>query len=196
MGDLSGVDVTSLLREWSRGDAGARDRLMALLYDELRRLAARALRGERSDHTLQATALVNEAYLRLVDQRQVEWGDRAHFFGVAAHVMRRVLVDSARRHRAVKRGRGAAKVSLEAVEVSAPVAQVDLLALNDALEQLEARDPREARIVELRFFAGLTVEETARHLNLSPATVKNEWAIAKAWLYRELNSRNGGGSND
>lgn len=186
MGDLSPLDVTRLLRDWSRGEPAALDQLMPLVYDELRRVAARFLRDERSGHTLQSTALVHEAYLKLVDQRQVRWEDRAHFFAVAAQVMRRILVDHARRHGAAKRGSGGTKLPLDAVVLIDPEPDANLVTLDAALERLAALDARQARIVELRFFGGLTIEETASVLHVSPATVKNDWSLARAWLYREL----------
>jgi RNA polymerase sigma factor (TIGR02999 family) len=197
MADTSPSDATKLLLDWSRGDRSALERLMPLVYDELRTLASRSLRHERSGHTLQGTALVHEAYLRLVDQRRVQWRDRAHFFGVAAQIMRRILVDHARRHGAAKRGRGDV-TSLAVVEGLGSVASegagpqpsdVDLMMLDAALERLAARHPRHARTVELRFFGGLTIEETAEVLDVSPATVKNDWSFARAWLYRDLEGR-------
>jgi RNA polymerase sigma factor (TIGR02999 family) len=188
MGEPSSTDVTRLLLDWSRGDQTALDRLIPLVYDELRALADRSLRQERSGHTLQGTALVHEAYLKLVDQREVRWQDRAHFFAVAAQLMRRILVDYARRHGAIKRGSGKPGLPLEEADalVAASAPLVDWLALDRALDRLAAFDERQARIVELRFFAGLTIEETAEVLQISPATVKNEWTLARAWLYREL----------
>ena len=184
-------DVTQILQEVSGGDRGAPARLMPLVYDELRRLADHYLRRERPDHTLQPTALVHEAYLHLIDQRRVDWQNRAHFFGVAAQLMRRILVDHARRHRASKRGGFQQKLTLdEAVDYSQP-RDVDLIALDDALDALAQLDARQSRIVELRFFGGLTIEETAEALSVSPATVKAEWKMAKAWLRREI----GGGSD-
>ena len=179
-------DVTALLLEWSRGNEAALDGLVAVVYSELRRMAARQLRHERADHTLQATALVHEAYLRLVDQRHVDWQNRAHFFGVAAQVMRRILVDHARRHTAGKRGHGQPTVTLdEAVHVAAPDDRF-LLALDAALERLRQIDEALARLVEYRVFAGLTMEEAAHVLNVSPSTAKREWRTAKAWLTREI----------
>jgi RNA polymerase sigma factor (TIGR02999 family) len=163
---------------------------MALVYEELRRLADRYLRRERPDHTLQATALVHEAYLRLVDQRNVQWQNRAHFFAIAAHFMRRILVDYTRQQRAVKRGGPMQKLSLDAAVGLPDERDVGLEALEDALMGLEAIDPQQGRIVELRFFGGLTIEETAEALDLSPATVKNKWNLARAWLHREI--RRGG----
>ena len=183
-------DVTQLLLDWSRGDRSALDRLMPLVYDELRALAKRSLSHERSGHTLQGTALVHEAYLKLVDQRQVRWQDRAHFFAVAAQLMRRILVDHARRHGAAKRGSGRPGLPPEEADVPGlPAPSVDLLALDRALDRLAALDVRQARIVVLRFFGGLTIEETAEVQQISPATVKNEWSLARAWLYRELEGR-------
>lgn len=190
MSEASPTDVTQLLLEWSRGDRSALDRLMTLVYAELRALAARKLRQERSGHTLQGTALVHEAYLKLVDQRQVRWQDRAHFFSVAAHLMRRILVDHARRHATAKRGHGRPTLPLEETEAPAtPMPLLDWLALDEALDRLAALDARQARIVELRFFGGLTIDETAEVLQISPATVKNEWSLARGWLYRELQGR-------
>lgn len=189
----SSSDVTRLLLRWSEGDAGALDLLLPVIYTELRRIASRQLRRERPDHTLAPTALVHELYMRLVDQRRATWQHRAQFFGVAAQLMRRILVDHARERRAGKRGGSATRVSLEAAlkESELPAgtqdqAIIDVLAIDEALERLSAIDPEQARIIELRFFAGLTVEETAHVLNRSPRTIKREWRLAKAWLYREL----------
>jgi RNA polymerase sigma factor (TIGR02999 family) len=181
-------DVTGLLLAWGRGDRSAADRLVPAVYEELRRHAERAMRREGGEHTLQATALVHESYLRLVDQRRVEWRNRAHFFAIASTVMRRVLVDHARARLTAKRGGGAAPVSLAGVQPATPEGtdEADLLALHDALEKLAALDPDQARLVELRYFGGLTIEETAEALSISPATVKREWALARAWLRREL----------
>lgn len=187
MGEASPADVTQLLLDWSRGDRTALNRLMPLVYEELRRLADRSLRHERSGHTLQGTALVHEAYLKLVDQRQVRWQDRAHFFAVSAQLMRRILVDHARRHGAVKRGSDKPRIALQEVDTpAASTSLVDWLALDRALDRLAKLDERQVRIVELRFFGGLTIEETAEVLRISPATVKNEWSLARGWLYREL----------
>jgi RNA polymerase sigma factor (TIGR02999 family) len=181
------ADVTNLLLRWSAGDPDALDRLIPLVYGELRRIAGRHLRAERQEHTLAPTALVNEVYLRLVNQRQVSWQNRAQFFGVAAQLMRRILVDHARRRQAGKRGASVAIVPLEAAgEVTAADGAADVLAIDGALERLAAHDPDHARIVELRFFAGLTVEEVAHLLDRSPRTIKREWRLARAWLYREL----------
>jgi len=179
-------DVTALLRQWSDGRQDALDRLLPEIYAELRKLASSYLRRERSDHTLQATALVNEAFLRLVDQRAVQWENRAHFFGIAAQMMRRILVDHARAHGAAKRGDGQAPLALDEALVAAPSSNVDVLALDEGLTRLAALDPQQARVVALRFFGGLTMEETAVALRISPATVGREWALAKAWLYAEL----------
>ncbi|MDX6695819.1 MAG: hypothetical protein QOF02_3422 [Blastocatellia bacterium] len=178
-------EVTQLLAKLSHGDRTALDELLPLVYDELRRLADRYLRRERSDHTLQATALVNEAYLRLVDQN-VPWQNRAHFFGVAAEMMRRILVDHARSHQAQKRGSGGVKLSLdEAINMSDERA-TDLISLDEALTALAAFDPQKSRLVELRFFAGLSIEETAKVLGVGTATVIRQWRTAKAWLYHEV----------
>jgi RNA polymerase sigma factor (TIGR02999 family) len=186
-------DITQILQEVSGGNREAPARLMPLVYDELRRLADHYLRRERPDHTLQPTALVHEAYLKLVDQTRVDWQNRAHFFGVAAQLMRRILVDHARRHQAEKRGGFQQKLTLdEAVDYS-QTRDVDLVKLDDALTALAKFDARQSRIVELRFFGGLTIEETAEALGISPATVKVDWSMAKAWLRREIG---GGGDTD
>ena len=186
-------DITELLLAWGRGDRAALDALMPHVYAELRRQAERALRHEPAGHTLQPTALANEAYLRLVDQDRVHWQNRAQFFGVTAQLMRRVLVDHARSRLAAKRGGGARQITLgtaDALGAAAPdESDVDLLALHEALERLGALDPEQARLVELRYFAGLSIEETATMLGVSPATVKREWAVARAWLRRELGAR-------
>ena len=181
-------DVTQLLESWSSGDRQALEKLLPLVYDELHRLAQRYLRRERPDHTLQSTALVHEAYLKMVDQKNVRWQNRAHFFGVAAQSIRHILVDHARSHRAAKRGAGAAKLSLDEAIGVPETHEVDLLALDQALEGLAALDPQQGRIVELRFFGGLSIEETAEVLHISPATVKRDWVMAKAWLYQNLAS--------
>ncbi len=178
--------VTQLLIDWSRGDAEALEQLMPLVYEELRGLAARAMRRERQGHTLQATALVNEAYLRLIDQNRVEWQNRAHFFGVAAQLMRRITLMHARASKAQKRGGGGPKISFdESLQLSQGQAS-ELIRLDDALAALARVDPRKSRVVELRFFAGLTVEESAEVLGISTATVKREWRAARAWLLLEL----------
>jgi RNA polymerase sigma factor (TIGR02999 family) len=177
--------VTLLLRDWSRGDRTALPRLLPLVYAELRRIAARQLRKERTGHTLQPTALVHEAYLRLVDQREVDWQDRAHFFGAAARVMRRILVDYARRRMADKRGDGVRWVSIDAAGAVA-CDDRSIVALDQALDRLEKLDPRLAEIVHFRAFAGLTIDEAAHVLHVSPSTAKRNWRTAKAWLNREL----------
>lgn len=180
-------DVTALLARWSRGDSDALDALMPIIYTECRRIAARQLALERRDHSLDPTALVHELYLRLVDQRRASWENRAQFFGVAARLMRRVLVDHARARHAEKRGGDAVFVSLDAAADTPDDSQVaDVLAIDEALERLAAHDPEQVQIVELRYFAGLTVEETARVVGRSSRTVKREWRLAKAWLYQEL----------
>jgi len=181
-------EVTELLVSWRQGDAAALDRLVPLVYDELRRVARRHLRGESPRHALQATALVHEVYLRLVDVDRMTLTNRAHFFGLAATLMRQILVDHARRQRADKRGGGATMLSLDGVSPTAQPASVDVLALDEALGALASIDERQCRVVELRFFAGLNIDETAEALGVSPATVEREWALAKAWLYRQLSS--------
>jgi RNA polymerase sigma factor (TIGR02999 family) len=179
-------NVTALLIDWSHGDKQALDHLLPIVYDELRRQAARYLRKERLGHTLQTTALIHEAYIRLVDQRHVKWQNRAHFFGIAAQLMRRILVDHARSKRRAKRGGSDVRVSLTAVPLVAKSRDLDIVALDEALEKLAAIDQQQAKVVELRFFSGLTVEETAEVLSISPATVKRDWSMAKAWLHREI----------
>jgi RNA polymerase sigma factor (TIGR02999 family) len=179
-------DVTALLGDWSRGNRDALNRLLPLVYVELRRVAARQLRIERADHTLQPTALVHEAYIRLVDQRRVDWQNRAHFFGVAAQVMRRILVDHARRHAASKRGDGVRCVSIDEAKEAAAPDEIPILALDHALDRLEKIDSELAKIVELRAFGGLTIDEAAHVLAVSPSTAKRDWRTAKAWLRREL----------
>jgi RNA polymerase sigma factor (TIGR02999 family) len=178
-------DLTALLRDASEGDQNALDRLMPLVYGELRKIAASYLRRERKDHTLQPTALVHEAYLRLTNQRDMAWQNRAHFYGIAAQMMRRILVDHARKRQAAKRDANAWKVATAEVGDGAESAP-ELLALDRALEELAQIDPQQAKIVELRFFGGLTVEETAEVAGISPRTVKREWRTAKAWLRREM----------
>ena len=187
------ADVTGLLIAWSEGDRAALDALLPVVYAELRRQARRALRREDAGHTLQPTALVHEAYLRLVDQRPIRWQGRAQFFGVAARCMRQVLVDAARTRRAAKRGGGARPVTLSNAEgvaaTPAPGAEpagIDVLALDAALARLAVLDPDQARVVELRYFAGLTLDDTAATLGISPATVSREWTVARRWLRREL----------
>jgi RNA polymerase sigma factor (TIGR02999 family) len=179
--------ITQLLIAWSDGHREALDRLAPLVYKDLRRMAAGYMQREPAGHALQPTALVHEAYLRLIDQRQVQWRNRAHFFGVAAQMMRRILVDHSRRRRAEKRGGGWERVTLTADATAADAPdEVDILALHESLERLAAFDPRQERIVELRYFGGLTIEETAEVVGASPATVAREWTIAKAWLRADL----------
>lgn len=182
-------DVTRLLVQWGNGDKKALEDLMPLVYSELRKVAGRYLRRERSGHTLQCTALVNEAYLRLIDQHSVQWKNRAHFFGVAAEMIRRILVDYARSQHAQKRGADAPKISLDEAFGVGQARDLDLVALDEALSHLKRIDERQCRVVELRFFAGLSVEETAEVMEISPATVKREWVTAKAWLFRELTGK-------
>jgi len=179
-------NVTQLLIDWSRGNKEALDRLVPVVYDELRRQAARYLRRERVGHTLQTTALIHEAYLKLVDQRNVHWQNRAHFFGIAAQLMRRILVDHARTRKRAKRGGSDIRVSLGEATATAAAKDLDIVALDQALDRLAEIDPQQSRVVELRYFSGLNVEETAEVLGISPATVKREWRIAKAWLHREI----------
>ena len=179
-------EVTKLLQQWSDGRQDALDRLLPEIYAELRRLARSYLRRERRDHTLQPTALVHEAFMKLIDQRVVRWQNRAHFFGIAAQAMRRILVDHARASAAGKRGAGERPMSLDEALVLTDAPDVDVLALDEALTRLAAVDLQQSRVVELRFFGGLTMEETAEVLSISPATVGREWTLAKAWLYAEL----------
>lgn len=180
-------DVTQLLIAWSAGDRAAGDRLLPVVYAELHRRAAAAMRREQDGHTLQPTALVHEAYMRLIDQRTIDWRNRAQFYGVAAQLMRRILIDHAREHLAEKRGGGARQVTLSGIEAPPDDdTAVDVLALHEALERLALLDPRQARLVELRYFGGLSIAETAEALDVSAATVKREWATARAWLKREL----------
>ena len=181
-------DVTQLLVDWGKGDKQALDGLMPLVYDELHRIASRYLRRERQGHTLQTTALINEAYLRIVDQNRVNWQNRAHFFGVAAQIMRRILIDHARSHLYAKRGGGAQKLTLDEAIATPQERDLDLVALDDALTTLAEIDPQQSRIIELRFFGGLTIEETAEALSISPATVKRDWNMARAWLYGEISN--------
>jgi RNA polymerase sigma factor (TIGR02999 family) len=183
----SSKEVTQLLADWRGGNNQALEELMPLVYKELHRLADHYLRRERVGHTLQATALINEAYLRIINQDEVNWQNRSHFFGVAAQMMRRILVDHARSHLYAKRGGGAQKLTInEALDVPQQERDLDLVALDDALQRLEQIDPQQSKIIELRFFGGLTIEETAEVLGISPATIKRDWNWAKAWLYREL----------
>jgi RNA polymerase sigma-70 factor (ECF subfamily) len=178
--------VTQLLLAWRQGDQVALERLLPMVYQELRRLARRYMAGQRPGHTLQASALVNEAYLRLIDCQLVNWQDRAHFFAVSAQMMRRVLVESARSRNYQKRGGGAQKVSFDEALVVSPERGQDLIALDTALQSFSASYPRQSRVVELRFFGGLTVEETAQVLQVSSITVMRDWQLAKSWLVREL----------
>jgi RNA polymerase sigma factor (TIGR02999 family) len=179
-------NISHLLKEWSDGDRRALDKLIPLVYEELRRQAARYLRRERPGHTLQTTALIHEAYLRLVDAGDVHWQGRAHFFAIAANLMRRILVEHARRRDADKRGGSHIRVPLDEAVAVAGGTDVDLLAIDEALDRLAAIDPQQARVVELRFFSGLSVEETAAALGVSPKTVKRDWSVARAWLRREI----------
>jgi RNA polymerase sigma factor (TIGR02999 family) len=179
-------EITQLLHAWTEGSPEALEKLIPVVYDELHRLAQRYMARERPDHTLQASALVNEAYIRLADVKRMSWQNRAQFFGVSAQLMRHILVDFARRHRSSKRGGGAEVVSLEEALVVSKERGADLVALDEALKALTAIDPRRSRVVELRFFGGLSVKETAVVLQLSPETVMHDWKLAKAWLTREL----------
>jgi RNA polymerase sigma-70 factor (ECF subfamily) len=187
--DPSAVDVTQLLQDWQRGDGEALERLMPLVYDELHLIATRHLARERRERTLQTTALVNEAYMKLVDQRKVDWQNRAHFFALAARLMRRIIIDDARRRQREKHGGDAVLVPIDDVEISTPsvpVDAVDVLELDRALTDLGTIDADQSRIVELRFYGGLTIEETAEVMGVSMATIKREWALAKSWLHRAL----------
>jgi RNA polymerase sigma factor (TIGR02999 family) len=180
------AEVTKLLLAWSGGDAMALEQLLPIVYRELHRMARRYMAGERPDHTLQASALVNEAYLKLADVRQMQWQNRAHFFGVSAELMRRILVDFGRRRHYLKRGGGVRPVTLNEDLLMSGAQTTNLVALDDALKALAAVDSRKVRVVELRFFAGLTVDETAEVLKVSPDTVVRDWRLAKVWLHREL----------
>jgi len=180
-------EVTRLLVDWSDGDKSALDRLMPLVYEELRKLAHHYMGREGPGHTLQTTALVNEAYLRLIDQRSVHWQNRAHFFGIASQMMRRILVDYARARQSAKRGGDARQVSLDEAMVVTPERAAEVVALDDALKALAEIDQRKSQIVEMRFFGGLSIEETAEVLGVSPGTVMRDWTLAKAWLHREIN---------
>jgi RNA polymerase sigma factor (TIGR02999 family) len=184
-------DVTVLLTQLAGGDKGAAEQLVPLVYRELRQMASRQMRRERVDHTLQTTALVHEAYLKLVDQNSAGWQNRAHFFGVAAQVMRHILVDHARGHMRAKRGSGQPMIPLDEGLVFSPQQSSELLEVDTALQRLAEMDPRQGKIVELRFFGGLTVEETAAVLGISPKTVKRDWSVAKAWLHGELKQSHG-----
>lgn len=184
-------NVTRLLLEWSGGNKQALEKMLPLIYDELRRLAHNFLYRERPGHTLQTTALVHEAYLKLIDQRDARWQNRAHFFAIAAQAMRRILIDSARKHIADKRGGGGEKLSLAEVATITPEPDSNLLALDEALKALAEIDAQQSRIIELRYFGGLTIEETAEVMNLSPATIKREWTMARAWLHQSLSGEPG-----
>ena len=183
---LSSGDITGMLKLWSSGDRAAFDRLMPLVYDELHRMALRYIAGERSHVSLPATGLVNEVCLRLLGWDQDRWQNRQHFFGASAQMMRHVLVDIARRRGAGRRGGSAVHVPLEDIDVAAPQPHLDLIAVDEALKKLAAEDPRKAHVIELRFFGGMSVEETAHTLGVSARTVHSDWAFARAWLYREL----------
>ena len=185
--DSRSAEITDLLKAWGSGDQAALDQLLPVVYDELRRLARSYLRRERPDHTLQATALVHEAYLRLIDQHSVTWQNRAHFFGVSAQLMRQILVQYARRRNAVKRDGGYRLTLDDQVMALAENRSVDLVALDDALNGLAELDPQQSRIVELRFFGGLSIEETSQVMDISPATVKRHWATARVWLHAQIN---------
>jgi RNA polymerase sigma-70 factor (ECF subfamily) len=185
----SSHSVTQLLLAWRQGDAAAFDQLVPVVHQKLRRLARHYMAGQRPGHTLQATALINEAYMRLIDCGQVNWKDRAHFFAISARMMRRVLVEFARSRQYQKRGGGARKTSLDEAVIASPERGQDLLALDDALQAFAAEYPRQAQVVELRFFGGLSVEETAEVLRLSAITVMRDWQLAKVWLARELKKR-------
>src|SRR4029453_4553385 len=179
-------EVTQLLVDWGNGNQAALDRLMPLVYTELRQLAHRYMRRERPRHTMQTTALIHEAYLRLVDQNQVRWQHQAHFFGIAARLMRQILIEHARSHTRAKRGGGGGTISLDEAAIVSQARTTELLALDDALERLATIDPRKSQVVELRFFDGLSVEEAAQVLNIAPNTVLRDWRMAKAWLRREI----------
>lgn len=185
------ADVTALLVEVAKGNHDAQEKLVPLVYNQLKKLARGYLRRERSDHTLQTTALVHEAYLKLVHQKSPNWQGRAQFFGIAAQMMRRILIDHARRHLRAKRGGAQIFLPLDEALVFAPEHSEDLLKLDEALERLAKLDPRQCRIVELRFFGGLSIEETSKFLDVSPITVKRDWAVAKVWLYGELRPGDG-----
>lgn len=191
MGNSSTHEITQLLVAWNQGDQAALDALSSIINQELHRLAKRYMADERQGHLLQPTALVNEAWLRLIDWRNVEWQNRAHFFGLAAQIMRRILVDFARAQQSEKRGGEEIQVSLSEAENSTQEQSAELVALDDALQTLEQLDPRQARVVELRSFAGLSLEETAEALRVSVGTVRRDWSLARAWLFRELNQKDG-----
>ena len=179
-------EVSQLLQDWSNGDQAALDKVMPIVYQELHRLAHHYMRKERAGHTLQTTALVNEAYLRLADYKKMRWQSRSHFFAVAAQVMRRILVEQARSKNFVKRGGGAQRISLDETAIVSAGRSAEVIAVDEALTELESWDPRKGKIVELRFFGGLSIEETAEVLRVSPTTVQREWRSAKAWLHRAI----------
>jgi len=193
MSDKSKLEITQLLIAWGQGDQSAFDRLMPMVYEEMRKIARRYMVRQRPDHTLQTTALVNEAYLRLIDSSKVQWQNRAHFFAISAQLMRRILVDFARARTNLKRGGGAHKVVLDEALTISSEPGADLVALDDALTDLAAIDKRQSQIVELRYFGGLSEDEVAEVLGISARTVRRDWSLARAWLYRELNQ---GGDND
>lgn len=188
MDERAQAEITQLLLDWSDGNRAALDRVTPLVYGELHRLAHHYMNRERAGHTLQTSALVNEAFLRLVDQKSVKWNNRAHFFAIAANMMRRILVDHARSHLYAKRGGGAVHVSLDHVAMASKEPTAEVTALDEALTRLESLDRQQARVVELRYFGGLTIKETAGAMNISVDMVKREWSTAKAWLYREMSS--------
>lgn len=188
MGSSSSQPVTELLARWKSGDVSARDALVPLVYDELRRIARRCLSSQSSSNTLQPTALVHEAYLRLARRDSIDWQGRAHFFALSAQMMRQILVDHARKHAAAKRGSNAVTVVVDEASAVSKVRNLDLIALDDAMKRLASLDPRQCQIVELRFFGGLSIEETAQTVNISPATTKREWATARLWLHRAMSN--------
>jgi RNA polymerase sigma factor (TIGR02999 family) len=189
MGGTATKPVTALLQRWRQGDSTALEKLLPLVYKELRRIAERQLRKERPNHSLQATALVHEVYLKLVDQNRIEWQNRAQFYAVASQLIRRILVDHVRDQRTAKRGGGTLTLALDEA-ISEPARRdVDLIKLDDALLSLSSKDEQQSRVVEMRFFGGLSIEETAEALGVSPSTVKRDWAAAKAWLYRDMSKR-------
>jgi RNA polymerase sigma factor (TIGR02999 family) len=187
MKTLASKEISQLLNAWGNGNQEALEKLLPLVYDELHRLAARYMRGENPGHTLQTSALVNEAYIKLIDQKNVRWQNRAHFFGIAAQLMRRILVDHARKHARAKRGAGAHKLPLNETAIVSKDQTAEFILIDDALKNLAQIDPSKSRIVEMRFFGGLTTEEIAEVEKVSASTVEREWRKAKAWLYREIN---------
>lgn len=191
MDSIAPNEVTQLLVSWSNGDQAARDRLMSVVYEELHRLARRYMRRESPNHTLQTSALLNEAFLRLVDQKNVQWQNRAHFYGIAAQMMRRILVDYARKRNYSKRGGGVRALSLDEALIVSDERSAEVVAVHEALEELAKFDARKGQIVELRFFGGLSIEETAELLSVSPGTVMRDWTLAKAWLHKEMSPPKG-----